>query len=111
MTAPSVEAYPFVALRDLSLHGVLAFVRGDRIPADHPDAHGWELGVDYAEAGSEVAEEIVAGPQRPTKSASKEAWVDYVVALHEAGEPLGLPRDEAEARTRDDLIAHIDETA
>lgn len=106
MTAPD---YPYIALRDLPVAGVRAFARGDGIPAEHPEKFDWVLGEDYAEAGSEVAEEVVSGPTRPAKSASKGDWVDYLEALQTAGEPNGLPRDVAEAKTRDELITWADE--
>lgn len=105
MVAPD---YPYIALRDLAIDGVRAFARGHGIPTDTPDKNGWVLGEDYAEAGSEVAEEVIAGPQRPAKNASTEAWVDYLAALQEAGEPNGLARDEAEGKSRDELIAWAD---
>lgn len=106
MAAPD---YPFIALHDLAVSGVRAFARGDGIPAEHPEKFGWVLGEDYADTGSEVADEVIEGPQRPAKSASKGEWVDYVVALQEAGEPAGLPRDVAEAKTIAELITHVDD--
>src|SRR4051812_148547 len=105
MVAP---VFPFVALKDLSLHGVRAFAKGDGIPEDNAGFDEWELGEDYAEAGSEAAEEAVTGPQRPANSASKSAWVDYAVALADSGDPLGLDRDAADALTRDQIIEHVD---
>lgn len=110
----------FVALRDLSLNGVGAFNKGDAIDAGNEGVAGryvdgnlvaepqWVEGEDYAAVGTEEAEEAITGPQRPAMSASKAAWVDYAEALHADGHPLGLDRATAEARTRDEIIAHID---
>lgn len=106
MSAPD---YPFVALHDLNVAGIRAFARGDGIPGEHPQKFDWVLGEDYAEAGSDAAVEVNEGPQRPAKSAPKGDWVDYVVTLQDAGELAGLPRDVAEGKTKDELMAHVDE--
>lgn len=118
MVAP---AFPFVALRDLDLYGVRAFAKGDGIGEDNAGIVGtvdddgnqltepaWVEGEDYAAADSEAAEEALTGPQRPAASASKAAWVAYAADLHADGNPLGLTEAEADALTRDELIAHID---
>lgn len=105
MAAPD---FPFVALHDLDLHGVRAFAKGDGIAADNAGLDEWVEGEDYAAKDTEAAEEAVTGPQRPAASASKAAWVDYAVALHDDGNVFGLTADEAQARTRDEIIEHID---
>lgn len=113
MAAPDIAEFPYVALRTLSLNGVTAHTRGDYIAVNSVGVTGtdtteaeWVLGEDYAERESEAADEAITGPQRPADGASKAAWVDYAVALHDAGEPFGLDRDAADALTRDQLRAH-----
>lgn len=44
-------------------------------------------------------------PEVPAGNASHDAWVEYAVALHEAGDPAGLPRPDAGGMSRDDLRA------
>ncbi|QYW00738.1 hypothetical protein SEA_SAHARA_7 [Gordonia phage Sahara] len=42
---------------------------------------------------------------RPPKTASKDSWVDYAVALHEGSDGKeGFPRADAEALSKADLI-------
>lgn len=108
MAAPD---YEYVALRPIAMHGITAFQTGDLVPAEHVETHALEVGVDVAERGSEAADEAQNGPTRPKNSATKAEWVDYVVALADREAPGGLTREDAENRTRDDLVAHVDAVA
>jgi hypothetical protein len=52
-----------------------------------------------------VASAVAAGPQQPTISSKKEAWVEWAVARH------GVARDTAESATKRQLIDLCGEAA
>lgn len=80
---------PFVDGRTETDHeGVVAYCR----------RHGYKVEpIKEPQANSSPSE--APEPARPVRSASKGAWVAYAVSR-------GMPRDEAEAMTRDQLATH-----
>ncbi|URG17497.1 hypothetical protein Mbo4_007 [Rhodococcus phage Mbo4] len=65
---------------------------------------------DLGDAGTDPAADDgeIGAPVRPKRAALAKDWEDYVVALHEfTGGKDGLTRAEAEAATREALIAQF----
>jgi len=50
----------YVALQSIQLNGVFAHHAGDPVPEANVAAHGWEVGVQVAAAGSDLAQQVLA---------------------------------------------------
>lgn len=87
--ARAVEYGTYTASEAIHINGVLAFNAGDPVPVGHVEAYGLKGAV-----------QRVGSSDAPSKAASKADWVDYAVAK-------GKSREDAEAATKDDLVAEF----
>lgn len=99
----------YVAVTDIPWGTVTAFVTGDPVNKSTVERYGWlDLGL-VKRVGDEPTQPstpltgTAAALSRPNKSATKADWVDYAVSR-------GEDREQAEAMTRDDLVAKYQES-
>ncbi|MEU1810950.1 hypothetical protein [Micromonospora aurantiaca (nom. illeg.)] len=91
------------ATQDIPWGNVTAFFAGEVVPkstVEHPDKMWHELGLVERIPADEPAAPTATAPAGtpPARNASQATWVDYAVAR-------GADRTEAQAKTRDDLVA------
>lgn len=94
--------YEYVALQRIDEGGVIAYQKGDLVPAANVADRG------YTDEQVELRDVPVADVEEPgdpalvppAKSASKPEWVDFAVAA-------GALKEDAEAMTHDQLVEHF----
>ena len=101
-----VEFSTYRATQDIPWGNVTAFYAGEVVPKSTVETYGWlamglveeiPAGEPAAAATPETAA-VLAAAAVPARNASQAAWVDYAVAR-------GADRADAQAKTRDDLVA------
>ncbi len=101
----------YEATQDIPWGDVPAYFAGERVAKQTVEERGWLSlglvkridGADSRSAGTTTTTtDETAVSSRPTKSANKPEWVEYAITQ-------GATREEAEAMTRDDLVAQYQE--